>query len=64
MKKFMPGTRIELIKCDDPWSKLKPGDQGVINDIDGIGTVHINWDSGSRLGLIPGEDLWKTIENK
>jgi hypothetical protein len=29
-----------------------------VRRIDDAGTVHVNWDCGSRLGLVPGEDSW------
>jgi hypothetical protein len=48
---YAPGDRIELDYCDDPYSQLRPGDQGTVRFVDGVGTVHTDWDSGSRLGL-------------
>ena len=56
------GKRVKLIKMDDPHSKLKEGDEGTIRHIDDIGTIHVNWDSGSSLGLIPGEDEYEILE--
>jgi len=53
------GRRIRLISCDDPYTQLEPGTRGVITLVDGLGTVHVAWDDGSRLGLIPGVDLWE-----
>ena len=26
--------------------------------VDDVGTVHVRWDNGSTLGLVPGEDRW------
>ncbi len=56
-----PGSRVELIHMDDPYSKLKEGDQGTVDHIDGIGTIHVNWDSGSTLGLIPEVDQFTVL---
>jgi hypothetical protein len=56
---MLQGRRIRLISCDDPYTQLKPGTRGVITLVDGLGTVHVAWDDGSRLGLIPGVDLWE-----
>ena len=53
------GRRIRLISCDDPYTQLEPGTQGIITLVDGLGTVHVAWDDGSRLGLIPGVDRWE-----
>ncbi len=58
---FKPGDRIELISTTDPYTDLKPGDQGVVDHIDDLGNIHIRWDSGSGLAMIPGEDHIKKI---
>lgn len=29
--------------------------------VDNMGTIHVSWDCGSGLGLIPGEDEFKKI---
>ena len=55
------GKRVRLLRTTDPYTDLKPGDEGVIQDVDDAGTVHIKWDQGSGLGLIPGEDAWEVI---
>lgn len=56
-----PGDRVNLVYTSDPYTRLKPGDEGTVAFVDDAGTVHVNWDNGSRLGLIPGEDQWETI---
>jgi hypothetical protein len=52
------GDRVRLIRTSDAYTRLLSGDQGTVRRIDDAGTVHVNWDSGSRLGLVPGEDSW------
>lgn len=56
------GKRIRLIKTDDKFTKLKPGTEGTVKSVDGTGTLHIKWDDGSNLGLIPGEDEYQILE--
>lgn len=56
------GRRIRLISCDDPHTRLVPGARGVVALVDGTGTVHVSWDDGARLGLIPGVDQWEVDE--
>ena len=51
-----PGTRVRLIRCNDRYTRLQPGEEGTVSCVDALGTVHIHWDSGSRLGLIPDDD--------
>jgi hypothetical protein len=57
------GTRVQLIRCSDPYTRLLPGDQGTITFVDDMGTLHVKWDSGSSLGLIPGHDIWETLND-
>lgn len=52
-KKNMIGKRIRLQYTNDPYTNLKPGDEGVVSLIDDFGTICVNWDSGSTLGLNP-----------
>ena len=56
--KIQKGDRIRLVRTSDPFTELLHGDLGTVRRIDRAGTVHVNWDSGSRLGLIAGEDSW------
>jgi hypothetical protein len=55
------GTRIELIRTTDEHTRLLPGTTGTVSLVDGAGTVHVRWDDGSTLGLIPGLDDWKEL---
>jgi len=59
---YMHGTRVELILMDDPYSKLKPGDQGTVSCVDDTGTVFVNWDCGSSLGVVYGVDEIRKID--
>ncbi len=56
------GDRIELVYTSDEHTNLEPGDRGTVTGVDDVGTVHVAWDSGSRLGLVPGEDRYKTVD--
>jgi hypothetical protein len=60
-EQYPPGTRFELICMDYPYYKLKPGDQGTVSFVDYIGTVHINWDCGSSLGVAYGIDVIRKL---
>jgi Domain of unknown function (DUF4314) len=55
------GERVELVRCGDPYTELRPGAKGTVRFIDDMGTVHVDWDSGSSLGLIPRVDRWRKI---
>lgn len=58
-KVYTTGTRIVLIAMNDPYTKLKYGDQGTVTGIDDAGQIHMKWDNGSSLALIVGEDLFR-----
>jgi hypothetical protein len=64
MKNKLKGKRIELISTTDLYTELKPGDRGTVDFVDDMGTIHINWDNGSQIGLVPGEDQYKLLENE
>ncbi len=55
-RRFPAGTRVELIRMNDSYSKLRPGDRGTVEFVDDIGTVFCSWDRGSSLGVVFGED--------
>lgn len=59
---YPSGTRVELVCMNDPYTKLKPGAIGTVSFVDDIGTVHVNWDCGSSLGVAFGEDEIKKID--
>lgn len=57
IRKMYPiGTRVELIHMDDPYSRLKPGDKGTVRLVDDTATVFVDWDCGSGLSIVYGED--------
>lgn len=60
--RFQPGQRVRLIRMSDPYTKLRPGDEGVVVIVDSIGTIHVDWDNGSTLGVAFGEDRCELIE--
>jgi hypothetical protein len=64
MKDQLKDKRIELISTSDPYTELKPGDLGTVDFVDDMGTIHITWDNGSQLGLVPGEDQYKIVEGQ
>jgi hypothetical protein len=53
---YPSGCRVELISMDDPYTKLQPGERGTVRCVDSIGTVFVDWDCGSGLGIAYGVD--------
>jgi hypothetical protein len=54
---YPEGTRVQLVKMEDPYARLKPGSQGLVDFVDDTGTIFVNWDCGSKLGVVYGEDI-------
>jgi len=58
---YSPGTRIRLIQMDDPYAPIPSGTEGTVDFVDDAGQIHMKWDSGRSLALIPGEDSFSKI---
>ena len=55
---------VELIKMGEDIHRIPDGSKGTVRLVDDAGTIHTNWDTGSTLGLIVGEDLFKIVEEE
>ena len=62
-KRYPAGCRVELVEMNDPYARLKPGEKGTVRAVDDIGTVFVDWDSGSGLGVAYGEDRIRRLNN-
>ena len=60
--RYPAGTRIELIHMEDPYTKLKSGERGTVVGVDDAGQIMMDWDSGSSLSLILGEDSFTEVQ--
>lgn len=61
MDETLKGKRITLIKMGDDPNPIKAGEMGTIQFVDGIGQIHVNWDNGRSLALVPGVDVYQII---
>ncbi|MGA6922184.1 MAG: DUF4314 domain-containing protein [Nitrososphaeraceae archaeon] len=67
IKPDVVGKRIELIRTNDPYTDLKPGDRGTVVDISELPyedtpfKVMVQWDNGSRLAILEGHDDYRTV---
>jgi hypothetical protein len=55
-------TRIELVHMDDPYAPVPSGTKGTVKFVDDMGQIHMKWDNGRTLALIPEVDEFKIIE--
>lgn len=58
---YSRGKRVILVKMDDPYTHIPPGTKGTVTKVDDIGTIHVNWDTGSSLGVVYGVDLVRLV---
>ena len=54
-KQYPVGQRVRLVHMDDPQSP-PPGTEGTVMYVDDAGTIHVSWNTGSSLGIVPCED--------
>ena len=59
---YPEGTRLMLLHMDDAHAPVPEGTRGTVKHVDDLGQIHMQWDNGRTLGLIPGEDNFKVIE--
>ena len=61
-EQYPPGTRIRLNSMEDPYAPILPGTEGEVDYVDDAGQLHMKWDNGRSLALIPGEDNPRQLE--
>lgn len=61
-REYPAGTRVELLRMDDP--QAPPiGTQGTVMGVDDIGSIMVAWDNGSGLSVAFGEDLCRKVKS-
>ncbi len=60
-ERYPKGTRIELVKMDDPYTSMLAGMQGTVNYVDDAASIHASWDNGSGLAAVYGVDVVKPV---
>ena len=59
-EQFPKGTRLQLISMEDPHG-VPEGTVGEVDFIDDAGQIHMKWENGSSLALIPEVDKFIRI---
>ena len=57
---YPPGTRIQLIHMEDNWA-VPPGIRGTVDLVDDIGSIHLKWDNGRSLAIVPQVDEFRKL---
>ncbi len=58
---YPPGTRVELVRMDDPLDPVPAGTRGTVVFVDDLGQIHMNWDNGRTLAIVPQRDRFLKI---
>jgi hypothetical protein len=57
---YPKGTRVQLTKMDD-FHAPPIGTFGTVRGVDDLGDLLVNWDNGSTLNVVYGEDTVRKI---
>lgn len=55
------GKRIEMILMPNDPCPIEPGDKGVVDHVDALGQLHVQWESGRTLAVVTGHDQFRVI---
>lgn len=58
------GTRIKLNHMDDPYHPIPDGTIGTVKRVDDAGQIHVKWDNGRSLALVPEADSFSIVDEK
>jgi len=47
---------VRLLVTSDVFTDLQSGNEGIVTRFDDLHTMFVDWETGSTLGLVPGED--------
>ena len=51
------GTRVQLLRMDDPYAPVPSGTRGTVTHVDDIGQLQMRWDNGQSLALLTAAEL-------
>ena len=63
-RQYPAGSRVELRSMDDPLSPVPAGIKGTVLFVDDAGQIHMQWDNGRTLALVPGVDSFVRINEQ
>ena len=58
-KQYPKGTKLQLISMRNEKYPVLPGTVGEVTHIDDAGSIHMRWENGSSLALIPEIDSFQ-----
>ena len=60
-EQYPPGTRLQLISMEDPYAPVESGTRGTVEFVDDGAQIHVKWDNGRGLALVPQQDSFRTL---
>lgn len=60
--KYPKGTRIQLNHMNDPLHPIDDGTLGTVDHVDDAGQIHMHWDDGRGLAIVPEVDDFTIID--
>jgi len=54
------GKRIKCVEMKDE-HPVEAGTLGTVKGVDDVGTIHVDWDNGRTLGIVPSEDKFELL---
>lgn len=61
-KTYPIGSKIKLLEDMEDTQGIRAGQFGILEYIDDEGSLHMRWDNGSGLAIIPEIDKFEVIE--
>ena len=58
-KQYPKGTKLQMITMGNEKYPVPPGTVGEVTYIDDIGSIHMKWENGSSLAIIPKVDSFR-----
>ena len=59
---YKKGDKVMLKKMSGEGS-MPYGLMGIVNHVDDAGQIHVSWENGSSLALVPVEDEWVKLNS-
>ena len=61
---YPPGKRIRLLSMDDLYAPIPSGTKGTVVHVDDAAQIHMQWDNGRTLAIVPGEDSFSKLTDE
>ncbi len=58
---YSQGTRLQLVDMEDPYAPVPSGMRGTVQLVDDAGQIHMIWDNGRTLAIVPEVDHFRKL---